>query len=84
MSEVHSLMGSAREVKGRMKKELGIEMVPVSSEVASPSRFRQIYRDHKADIQSLTLRPARLGSGGFGEIVVAFKAPVLRRVPRSR
>lgn len=71
-------------MKGRMKKELEIEMVPVSSEVASPSRFREIYREHKADIQSVTLRPARLGSGSFGEIVVEFKAPVFRRVTRSR
>ncbi len=52
---------------------LKMDARPVREEVLSPMRFASLTESDKAEIKSATIVPPRLGSKGFGGVLVEYK-----------
>ena len=53
-----------------------IDLEPIEKEVVSPRRFVDLYKEEADSIESVTIIPARLGSKGFGTLLVKWRKPV--------
>jgi hypothetical protein len=47
-------------------------------EVVSPTAFLGIIAEQRHNIARVEVRPAKLGTNGFGKLVVRYKIPVLK------
>ena len=50
----------------------------VRSEVVSPKSFLGIVTQQRSNISGVEVRPPKLGTNGFGRIVVRYKQPILK------
>jgi hypothetical protein len=50
----------------------------VRSEVVSPKPFLGIVAEQRSNIASVDVRPPKLGTGGFGKIIVRYKYFLLK------
>lgn len=50
----------------------------VRSEVVSPKAFLGIVVEQRSNIAGVKVRPPKLGTNGFGRIVVRYKHPILK------
>lgn len=53
-----------------------LQLDPVYTEVLTPERFMELYKQGLLDIKSVTVIPPTLGGFGFGKIVIRRKTPV--------
>jgi len=50
----------------------------VRSEVVSPKAFLEIITEQRSNIGGVEVRPPKLGTKGFGRIVIRYKNPLLK------
>ena len=48
------------------------------SEAVSPKAFLKIIQEKRSNIAGVEVRPAELGTNGFGKLVVRYKTPILK------
>jgi len=53
-----------------------LHLDPVYAEALTPEQFLELYKQGLTDIKSVRVIPPRLGSFGFGQIVVVHKVPI--------
>jgi hypothetical protein len=50
----------------------------VRSEIVSPKAFLGIIAEQRQNIAGVEVRPAKLGTNGFGKLIVRYKIPVVK------
>jgi len=53
-----------------------IQLDPVYTETLTPKRFLELYAKGFADVRTIKVIPPRLGSEGFGKILIWRKTPI--------
>lgn len=53
-----------------------LQLDPIYTETLTPERFIELYEQGLQDIKSVRVIPPKLGSFGFGKIVIRRKTPV--------
>ena len=52
-------------------------LTPLTEKQVSPRAYPKLAREQRTNIKSVDIVPPRLGSPGFGGLLVRFKTPVL-------
>jgi hypothetical protein len=71
--------GNSRDKQLRLLLSMStveVQLDPVYTETLTPERFLELYKKGLLDIKSVYVVPPKLGSFGFGKIVVRRKTPI--------
>lgn len=63
---------------GLLEVSVALEAKPVSAEILTPQQFVSLNASEKSQIKSATVVAPRLGSKGFGGVLVQYKLPQYR------
>jgi len=64
-------------------KKMDIPARPVRFYRVKPSRYESFYNKRKHDIKSVHVAPPRIGSKGWGDLIIELKQPVYEPVKKG-